>query len=139
MLSNESSANETYVSGRQVNHQYSKSTEFERDFRSYVTDYLDDSIQYFSLLRPWSEWQIAKKFVTYPQYFPVFQSCNLGSKTDIWCADCAKCLYVYILLSAFLDDETLVKIFGKNMLDCESTRICLTGLCLTARINRLNV
>ena len=45
MLSNESSANETYVSGRQVNHQYSKSTEFERDFRSYVTEYLDDGIQ----------------------------------------------------------------------------------------------
>ena len=57
VLSNESSANETYVSGRQGNHQYSKSTEFERDFRSYVTDYLDDGIQYFSLLRPWSEWQ----------------------------------------------------------------------------------
>lgn len=133
VLSNESSANETYVSGRQVNHQYSKSTEFERDFRSYVTDYLDDSIQYFSLLRPWSEWQIAKKFVTYPQYFPVFQSCNLGSKTDTWCADCAKCLYVYILLSAFLDDETLVKIFGKNMLDCEKYEDMFDGLVLDGK------
>lgn len=133
VLSNESSANETYVSGRQVNHQYSKSTEFERDFRSYITDYLDDSIQYFSLLRPWSEWQIAKKFVTYPQYFPVFQSCNLGSKTDTWCADCAKCLYVYILLSAFLDDETLVKIFGKNMLDCEKYEDMFDGLVLDGK------
>lgn len=130
VLSNESSANETYVSGKQINHQYSKSTEFERDFREYVSRYLDDSIQYFSLLRPWSEWQIAKKFVTYPKYFPVFLSCNLGSKTDKWCADCAKCLYVYILLAAFLDDETLVKIFGKNMLDCEKYADMFDGLVL---------
>ena len=34
-LSNESSANETYVDGAEINHQYSKSTEFERDFREY--------------------------------------------------------------------------------------------------------
>lgn len=127
-LSNESSANETNVSGTHINHQYSKSTEFERDFRQYVSDYLDDSIQYFSMLRPWSEWQIAKKFVQYPKYFGVFQSCNLGSKTNVWCADCAKCLYVYIILAAFLDDKTLCGIFGKNMLDEEKYRDMLCGL-----------
>ncbi len=128
VLSNESSANEANVQGTTINHQYSKSTEFESDFRQYVTDYLDDSIQYFSLLRCWSEWQIAKKFVQYPQYFSVFQSCNLGSKTDIWCADCAKCLYVYIMLAAFLDDKTLIKIFGKDMLSCSKYSAMFDGL-----------
>ena len=63
----------------------------------------------------------------------MFQSCNLGSKTDTWCADCAKCLYVYILLSAFLDDETLVKIFGKNMLDCEKYEDMFDGLVLDGK------
>lgn len=116
-LSNESSANETYVSGMEVNHQYSKSTEFERDFREYTEKYFLPEPEYFSLLRPWSEWQIAREFVKYPKYFPVFQSCNLGSKTDIWCGKCAKCLYVYILLSAFLTDDILTEIFGCNMLD----------------------
>ncbi len=116
-LSNESSANESYVDGTDINHQYSKSTEFEQDFREYTCKYFLKSPEYFSLLRPWSEWQIAREFVKYPKYFPVFQSCNLGSKTDTWCGKCAKCLYVYILLSAFLDDDILTEIFGTNMLD----------------------
>lgn len=118
-LSNESSANETYVEGADINHQYSKSTEFERDFREYCEHSFGkfgDIPEYFSLLRPLSEWQIAREFVNYPQYFGVFQSCNLGSKTDSWCCNCAKCLYVYILLAAFLDDETLHGIFGCDML-----------------------
>ncbi len=34
-LSNESSANEATVSGTQINHQYSKSFDFEDDFRTY--------------------------------------------------------------------------------------------------------
>lgn len=127
-LSNESSANEANVSGTAINHQYSKSTEFEEDFRFYTRKYFTPFPEYFSLLRPWSEWQITKKFVTFPQYLPVFQSCNLGSKTDTWCADCAKCLYVYIMLSAFLDDEKLVRIFGKNMLEEEKYRDMFNGL-----------
>jgi hypothetical protein len=116
-LSNESSANEGNVSGTFVNHQYSKSTGFERDFRSYCEKWLLPEPQYFSLLRPWTEWQIAKKFVQYPKYFPVFRSCNAGSKKDMWCCNCAKCLYVYIMLAAFLDDDELMRIFGTDMLD----------------------
>ena len=116
-LSNESSANEGNVSGTGVNHQYSKSTGFERDFREYCEKWLLAEPQYFSLLRPWTEWQIARRFVQYPKYFPVFRSCNAGSKKDEWCCNCAKCLYVYIMLAAFLDDDELVKIFGVDMLD----------------------
>lgn len=127
-LSNESSANESYVKDTQINHQYSKSTEFEADFRYYTSTYFSEFPKYFSLLRPWSEWQITKKFVSFPKYLSIFQSCNLGSKTDTWCADCAKCLYVYIMLSAFLDDEELIKIFGKNMLDSEKYRDMFNGL-----------
>ena len=127
-LSNESSANESNVSGTKINHQYSKSTEFEADFRSYTKKYFGGSPEYFSMLRPWSEWQITKKFVQYPQYFPVFQSCNLGSKTDTWCSNCAKCLYVYIMLAAFLTDEQLIKIFGKDMLEGEEYQELFNGL-----------
>lgn len=129
-LSNESSANEAYVDGTEINHQYSKSTEFERDFRSYSKRYFLKHPEYFSLLRPWSEWQIAREFVKYPKYFSVFQSCNLGSKTDVWCGKCAKCLYVYILLSAFLNDGVLSGIFGLNMLDCYEFKDMFDGLIL---------
>jgi len=127
-LSNESSANEGNVSGTGINHQYSKSTAFERDFREYCEKWLTVPPEYFSLLRPWSEWQIAKKFVTYPGYLPVFRSCNLGSKTDSWCGKCAKCLYVYIMLAAFLDDAELIKIFGSDMLDSEEFDSLFNGL-----------
>ncbi len=132
-LSNESSANEPYVDGTKINHQYSKSTEFERDFREYCEKSFggyERCPEYFSLLRPWSEWQIAREFVKHPQYFGVFQSCNLGSKTDIWCGECAKCLYVYILLSAFLDDEVLTGIFGCNMLEKNELADMFDGLVL---------
>lgn len=132
-LSNESSANETYVEGADVNHQYSKSTEFERDFREYCTNSFGEFSnipEYFSLLRPLSEWQIAREFVKYPQYYAVFQSCNLGSKTNSWCCNCAKCLYVYILLAAFLDDDVLVDIFGHNMLGKTELADIFDGLIL---------
>ena len=66
----------------------------------------------------------------YPQYFGVFQSCNLGSKTNSWCCSCAKCLYVYILLAAFLDDDVLTGIFGCNMLEKQELSGMLDGLVL---------
>jgi len=119
VLSNESSANEGNTASK-VNHQYSKSTEFEKDFRQYTDRYFGQSTQYFSLLRPWSEWQITKEFVKHKKYFDIFKSCNRGSKSDIWCGSCSKCLYVYIMLSAFLHDDELVNIFGKNLLNDES-------------------
>jgi hypothetical protein len=118
VLSNESSANEGNVSGSDVNHQYSKSTEFERDFREYTSRLGGGySADYFSLLRPWNELQITRAFTQFPQYFPVFQSCNVGTKTNTWCCNCAKCLYVYVMLSAFTDSKTLRDIFGEDLLD----------------------
>ena len=116
-LSNESSANESTVEGSSVNHQYSKSFEFEKDFREYYLKYITEDINYFSLLRPINELQIVKLFVKNKQYFPVFKSCNAGSKTDTWCGNCPKCLFVSIILSPFIDDKTLFKIFGTNILD----------------------
>ena len=116
-LSNESSANEGTVAGTNVNHQYSKSLEFENDFRAYVRDYICEEYRYFSFLRPLSELQIAMLFARQPQYFEVFKSCNVGSKQDIWCGHCAKCLFAFIILSPFLPPSELEHIFGKNMLD----------------------
>ena len=111
-LSNENSANESTVAGSYVNHQYSKSLEFEDDFRTYAPDF-----RYFSFLRPLSELQIAMLFSRFTQYHDVFRSCNVGSKQDIWCGHCAKCLFAYIILSPFIAPERLNQIFGKPLLD----------------------
>lgn len=116
-LSNESSANEATVADTGVNHQYSKSLEFENDFRSYVAENVSPQYNYFSFLRPLSELQIAMLFSRYGKYHPVFRSCNAGSKEDIWCGRCAKCLFAYIILSPFIQPQQLDNIFGKNMLD----------------------
>lgn len=125
VLSNESSANESSVIGTSINHQYSKSLEFENDFRWFTSKYLTDKIEYFSLLRPLSELQIMKIFTKYPKYFKHFISCNNGGKrknigkTDGWCNTCAKCLFIYILMSNFIDCEKMIEIFGENLLDKE--------------------
>ncbi len=115
-LSNESSANESTVKGSEINHQYSKSMEFEKDLRVYVNQFISPDFEYFSFLRPLNELQIARIFSKFPKYFDVFRSCNVGSKTDSWCGNCAKCLFTYVILSPFIPQEKLQSIFGKNVL-----------------------
>lgn len=119
VLSNESSANESTVLGSDVNHQYSKSFEFERDFNLYEKEYIKSGVYYFSLLRPLSEYQIASYFAKHKKYHPIFRSCNKGSHTNIWCGECSKCLFVYLILSPFLSFEELHEIFGRDMAEDE--------------------
>lgn len=120
VVSNEASANEGNIAGTTINHQYSKSYEFEKDFESYTQNYLCDKIHYFSLLRCMNEFQIVQKFIKFPSYLKVFRSCNVGTKTNSWCGHCAKCLYVYIMLYPFIDKERLIEIFGHDLLDDET-------------------
>lgn len=127
-LSNESSANESTVRGSTVNHQYSKSFQFEQDFHRYAERYLPGSAYYFSLLRPLSEFQIARYFAAQKKYHSIFRSCNAGSKTDSWCAHCPKCLFVYLILSPFLEPEEVEGIFGRNMLEDETMKETLCQL-----------
>lgn len=119
VLSNEDSANEATVSGSDINHQYSKTFEFEYNFNQYVKKYISDDFKYFSLLRPISELQIAKLFCNNEKYFKIFKSCNVGSREDIWCGKCPKCLFVFIMLSAFIEPNKISEIFGYNLLDNE--------------------
>lgn len=123
VLSNESSANESTVPGSTVNHQYSKSFQFEADFNGYERKYIKSGVFYFSLLRPLSEFQIARYFAGLKQYHKVFRSCNVGSKQDVWCGSCPKCLFVFLILSPFLSQEELRQMFGSDMLNDQT----LTG------------
>ncbi|MCH5170276.1 MAG: hypothetical protein J1F24_03205 [Oscillospiraceae bacterium] len=128
VLSNESSANESNIKGSKVNHQYSKSFAFEEDFRKYVEKNIMNEINYFSLLRPFNELQIAKYFAKCKEFLPVFRSCNKGSKQNIWCGKCAKCLFVFIMLSPFIEYSKLVEIFGNDMLNDEDLTEDFDGL-----------
>jgi UDP-N-acetyl-alpha-D-muramoyl-L-alanyl-L-glutamate epimerase len=127
-LSNESSANEPTVAGTDVNHQYSKSFAFEADFREYVKAYISADFNYFSFLRPLNELQIAQLFAENVKYYPVFKSCNAGSKTDIWCCNCPKCLFAFTILSPYIPMIELVHIFGKNLFELPQMLVFLKEL-----------
>ena len=130
-LSNEDSANESNVEGENINHQYSKTIEFENDFREYVEKYLMQGPEYFSMLRPISELQIAMLFSRLEQYHKIFKSCNVGSKTEPWrwCCDCPKCLFVYTILSPFLYKEKLINIFEQDLFDRDDLLKTFIELC----------
>lgn len=107
----------------QINHQYSKSFAFERDFYQ-LTQTITPDFRYFSLLRPLSEAHIAKLFADKcDSYFPFFTSCNKAFKLDAtkrlnrWCGECDKCRFVFLILAPFMDKGTLVRLVGKNPLD----------------------
>lgn len=117
VFSNEQSANEgnIWYFGKEVNHQYSKTFKFEKKFRNYLHKYLIKGVEYFSLLRPLYELQIAKIFATYPKYFKSFLSCNQGAKNGSWCGQCPKCLFVFTCLFPFLNKKEMKAIFEQNL------------------------
>ncbi len=80
ILSNEHSANEatTEYMGMPINHQYSKTLEFEQDLQAYIAENISPNIHYFSLLRPLTELNIAQIFCSeiFDKYKDNFSSCN---------------------------------------------------------------
>jgi len=125
VLSNERSADEANIrsaDGREVNHQFSKTTRFEGEFRAFLARLGGDPIRYFSLLRPLSEVHIARLFARTDIYDAVFTSCNkafrLTDRPDaLWCGDCAKCRFTFLLMALPMGPERLLGIFGTNLLD----------------------
>lgn len=128
ITSNERSAdygNVTYL-GEMINHQWSKSREFEVLLQSYLHDVISPDLTYFSLLRPYSEYTIVKEFANDPEYFAEFSSCNRNftitnhEKVKKWCGTCPKCAFVYSLLSACISKNQLITIFGSDLYEKDS-------------------
>jgi len=125
ILANEQSANFGNIKwdGMFVNHQYSKSFEFEKVFHDFVQKNVLKNFNYFSFLRPLSEIQIVKLFSKFKKYHSVFTSCNKAFKInekkriDYWCCECDKCRFVFLIAAPFFSKEKLIQIFGKNLLD----------------------
>ncbi|HRY82735.1 MAG TPA: UDP-N-acetylmuramoyl-L-alanine--D-glutamate ligase [Candidatus Moranbacteria bacterium] len=125
IVANEYSSNFGNVKyfGENINHQWSKSLEFEEIFQDYTREFICPDVLYFSLLRPFYEIRIAEMFSKYKKYFPFFTSCNRSFRIKkdrpktLWCGECAKCAFVFTMLAAFLRKEEVVKIFGKNLFE----------------------
>lgn len=117
-VGNEKSANEANVTylGKPINHQYSKSFQFEKDFRAYVNSYITPDISYFSIMRPLYELQIAQLLAAYPEHLTRFTSCNRFRSSGSWCGECPKCVSIFLLIAPFVGVPKTTTIFGKNML-----------------------
>lgn len=124
VLSNERSASEGNVEfdGRETNHQYSKSLGFELLIASILSDATGGALKYFSLLRPYSEARIASLFTHETKFDRVFSSCNrnfrlTGNDGPLWCGECPKCHFVFLIFAPFMAKDRLLSIFGKDLLD----------------------
>ncbi|VFM99969.1 MAG: hypothetical protein BECKG1743D_GA0114223_101602 [Candidatus Kentron sp. G] len=110
-----------------INHQYSKSFEFEQDFREFVCQNIIAGFDYYSLLRPLSELMIGRIFSKFHHYHDLFVSCNKAfaincghGRESGWCNRCPKCRFVFLSLAPFLEKEKLLSIFGENLLNAPS-------------------
>ena len=138
VFANESSANEATLideRGREVNHQYSKSLAFEKALRATVQRSVSSGVEYFSLLRPFGETAIARRFANMDEFHPVFSSCNRnfhqdGTRIDgRWCQDCPKCRFTALALAPFMTPAQLLAIQGADLLNEPSQLPDFKALC----------
>jgi UDP-N-acetyl-alpha-D-muramoyl-L-alanyl-L-glutamate epimerase len=119
VMSNEWSASSptVVVNGQEINHQWSKSLAFESSFRRLLAHVLGSRFTYFSLLRPYSELWVARRFAQLTQYHSVFRSCNRSfrldpsTRLDHWCGECDKCCFIDLILSPYVEATRLRNIF----------------------------
>ncbi len=138
VFANESSADEATLKdehGKEVNHQYSKSLAFEKAFRAVIRQRVSPGIEYFSLLRPFSECAITRLFSEMTEFHSVFSSCNRNFHLDgshiegRWCQDCPKCRFTALALAPFMSPEQLFAIQGADLLDQEEQLLGFKELC----------
>ena len=126
VFANERSADEATLKtadGREINHQYSKSSAFEAAFRAMISRMIGSDVEYFSVLRPFSELGVVQRFSRLPEFHPVFSSCNRNFHLDgprlsgRWCRDCPKCRFAALGLALFLSPGEVEAIQGGDLLD----------------------
>lgn len=105
--------------GEWINHQWSKSLEFEKLFKNYLEKNILKGIEVFSPIRKMSDLEIAKRFAKYKEYHPYFTSCNISLKLqkEKWCKNCPKCVFTFLTLYPFLKEKEILKIFGENIFE----------------------
>ena len=133
VMSNEGSADEpTLVTadGQVVNHQWSKSSAFERLLRSA----LPPGLGYLSLLRPWREITIARRFAEIGTFDTVAISCNnvylrdASRRAPSWCLRCPKCAFVGLVLAPFMPPGRRARMFGGDLVGSEAMSTHLRAL-----------
>ncbi len=120
VMSNEQSASAANltVRGREVNHQWSKSWSAELLIGAALDESVGADLTVASFLRARSELWVARAFSELPSYHHVFRSCNRAFAQDpqrraaTWCLECDKCLFVALVLAAFVPRQELATMLG---------------------------
>ena len=138
VFSNERSADEATLvtdDGDEVNHQYSKGSEFEAAFRDVIATRVSPEIEYFSVLRQQSELGIVQRFSTMKKFHSVYSSCNRNFHLEgprienRWCCDCPKCRFAALSMALFLSPDEVVAIQGVDLLNDPAQQDGFRGLC----------
>ena len=142
VFSNERSADEATLvlsDGTAVNHQYAKSSAFETGLRKLIASHICPDIEYFSILRPFSELEIVRRFCALSEFHSVYSSCNRNFHLDgcriegRWCLDCPKCRFAALSLALFLPPVQVVGIMGGDLLDHDDQADGFRALCRLGR------
>jgi hypothetical protein len=114
VLAHEASANSGNLTwdatGEEVNHQWGKSFEAERLLATYVQQELAD-IDYWSILQPIHDEVIFELLARDGALAPLTHSCNVSKP---WCGRCAKCVYVWLQMSAHLPPAIVAQTFRRD-------------------------
>jgi hypothetical protein len=116
---NESSANVGNVAyrGHDINHQYTKSLEFEKGLSEFIQRRIVQDVEVFSILRPYADLQLAQMFSRHSVYFNDFVSCNNSARGGrAWCKRCAKCAFTALALYPFIGVTGIQTIFGEDLI-----------------------
>ena len=110
-----------------INHQYSKSIEFEKLYRNTLQQICGDKVEYFSFLRPFSELWIAAYLAREAEVSKgCFSSCNRNfvfegpnklPEVKRWCGKCSKCVYTALIVAPHISKSEFLEIFGADILD----------------------
>jgi hypothetical protein len=100
--------------GRPVNHQWTKSYEFETAIGAYRDRWLPGAPGYSSPLRPLYELQIIASLSGDVDAYLRTASCN-RAPAGAWCRSCAKCAWVFLATAALFGHDLAVRKIGADM------------------------
>ncbi|HEY2304918.1 MAG TPA: hypothetical protein VGI05_03460 [Streptosporangiaceae bacterium] len=100
--------------GRPVNHQWTKSFEFETAARTYRDRWLPGAPRYSSPLRPLYEVQIIASLAGDVDAYLRTVSCN-QARGGGWCRACAKCAWVFLATAALFGHDLAIRKTGGDM------------------------
>jgi hypothetical protein len=100
--------------GRPVNHQWTKSYEFEAAVRAYRDRWLPGAPGYSSPLRPLHELQIIASLASDVDAYLRTASCNRAPAGG-WCRSCAKCAWVFLATAALFGHDLAIRKTGGDL------------------------